>query len=465
MVSFLVITGFHDSSGVFKQNATAPYVFGDNVFVSIPAKTDPSQEPSSLVYKVDTEGSHMPGLHWYHPHKHGGTFIQTLGANGLLYVPDPSVSWLPSENGCGEITSVLKNSTQIFMTITTLPFLPPPPSMDDVNKLENADLALMSNESNPVSPLCCSEPGSNDPAYTATGMKNNTILINGIYQPQIKLTTGGYQAWKILNAGPKGWVNMVVVTREEKPAPCEILLYAKDGVFLQEVPRTVNLMILSPGNRAEMLVKCTEPGTYFLSATGDNNFLGNGPPVFALLNGQVTQDVVAEIIVTDAATESLASTPAFADSIPEEGCVPLRASYAPDLRDENILRHNATDKVIQTDMGITPPLAPQNWSCSFNNRFFEYPTENPWVMRLGSIVEASTMTGLVEHPMHIHINPMMIAYLNNTAMQATKYTFDPWMKVGDYHDTLLMPMYPGFGAGWKLRWQPGAITGYSVAHW
>lgn len=39
----------------------------------------------------------------------------------------------------------------------------------------------------------------------------------------------------------------------------------------------------------------------------------------------------------------------------QRACTPLRPSYAPDLRDDSLLTHNATDKLVYQNMAFTFP--------------------------------------------------------------------------------------------------------------
>lgn len=40
-------------------------------------------------YVYNIASNHMPGTHWYHPHKHGSTFMQVGGgAVGMLIIDD-----------------------------------------------------------------------------------------------------------------------------------------------------------------------------------------------------------------------------------------------------------------------------------------------------------------------------------------------------------------------------------------
>jgi hypothetical protein len=50
---------------------------------------------------------------------------------------------------------------------------------------------------------------------------------------------------------------------------CEVMLYAKDGVYMMQIPRLVPAMYLPTAGRAEVFVRCTAPvGSAFYMAAG-----------------------------------------------------------------------------------------------------------------------------------------------------------------------------------------------------
>lgn len=63
--------GLHADTGVNDQSTGTTYTTGDNSFVTIPARTKPEDTPKSLTYYTNVPKDHLPGMHWYHPHKHG----------------------------------------------------------------------------------------------------------------------------------------------------------------------------------------------------------------------------------------------------------------------------------------------------------------------------------------------------------------------------------------------------------
>eukprot|EP00890_Picochlorum_soloecismus_P004094 jgi/Picsp_1/4686/NSC_02055-R1_multicopper oxidase type 2 len=62
---------------------------------------------------------HLPGIHWYHPHKHGSTSTQTMGAQGTILVEDGGELWLPDENGCKDFREALSSMKDRIMHMAT----------------------------------------------------------------------------------------------------------------------------------------------------------------------------------------------------------------------------------------------------------------------------------------------------------------------------------------------------------
>ena len=48
---------------------------------------------------------------------------------------------------------------------------------------------------------------------------------------------------------------------------CEFQLLAKDGIYLTDAPRTVPAIILSPGNKADVAVRCSKIGQEYMNTT------------------------------------------------------------------------------------------------------------------------------------------------------------------------------------------------------
>ena len=75
----------------------------------------------------------------------------------------------------------------------------------------------------------------------------------------IELVPGQWQRWRMLYSGVKAFF-VANVNDPKTGAPtsnCQIAMYAKDGVYMQQVPRTIQAPLLVAGGRVEVLVRCT----------------------------------------------------------------------------------------------------------------------------------------------------------------------------------------------------------------
>ena len=53
------------------------------------------------------------------------------------------------------------------------------------------------------------------------------------------------------------------------PSACEMKLLAKDGIYLNDAPRNITMVLLSPGNRADVAVRCHSVGEKIVKIAGD----------------------------------------------------------------------------------------------------------------------------------------------------------------------------------------------------
>ena len=113
-------------------------------------------------------------------------------------------------------------------------------------------------------------------------------------------------------------------------------------------------------------------------------------------------------------------------------CTPLRPDYASDLRDANLAKFDAENKVV-FDSRATFRNSPQG--CTIGGDKFSFPDPSPLQAPIGSIVEWSWFM-LWAHPLHLHTNPFQIMSLPASA--AGSYT--SYFEEGDWHDTLFLPM-------------------------
>jgi FtsP/CotA-like multicopper oxidase with cupredoxin domain len=147
---------------------------------------------------------------WYHPHPHGETEAQTTqGLTGLFYLDDGSNPELPRTYGIDDIPIILQDR-----------------SFDSRGRFLLRDRAV-------------------------TGLLGDTILVNGTYNPHLPITTRLVRL-RILNASTARIYHLAFANERE------FAVIATDCGFLP-VPRQTRRLLLSPAERAEVLIE-VRPG-------------------------------------------------------------------------------------------------------------------------------------------------------------------------------------------------------------
>jgi FtsP/CotA-like multicopper oxidase with cupredoxin domain len=193
----------------------------DNVFVTVlPGRR--------FTYEYDIPKSHLPGLNWYHPHRHG--FVENQIYAGMFGVLD------------------------IQGGLDTLPEIRDFP----IRTLTLASLELGSK--NAKKPVVVPTPKS----LTL----DSPYFINGQLNPEIDIHPGEVQRWQILNTNDNAIVHLELQDH---------LLYvlANDGISLGKITPQHSLL-LGPGERREVLVKGGPEGTYRLQSLAFKQFQGKG---------------------------------------------------------------------------------------------------------------------------------------------------------------------------------------------
>lgn len=185
----------------------SPQANGDNPFITI----DPG---TGSDYEIRVPSDHPAGTFWYHPHHHGTVADQIFaGLAGALLVED------------------------------------------GVNLPVTADRVLL------VTDTTLDGDGHVVPADAMTrmqGREGDLVLVNGQHQPVLDVSAGSMERWRVIN----GCVSRVLVLRLDGHQLTQIAL---DGRFLA-APVDRDLVVLAPGNRADVIVRPTAAGRFPLLA-------------------------------------------------------------------------------------------------------------------------------------------------------------------------------------------------------
>lgn len=175
---------------------------GDNVFVSV----DPG---GSFDYEYKLPEDHPSGVYWYHPHHHGMVADQIFaGLFGAIIVEDPE----PIESSVERVLVISDT------TLDGLGNIPEVPAMERM-----------------------------------MGREGELILVNGQTNPEFSARPGQRERWRIINACVARYLRLRLDGQQLQ------LLGMDSGRF--PTPETVDELLLTPGNRADLLVT---------TATGDS---------------------------------------------------------------------------------------------------------------------------------------------------------------------------------------------------
>ncbi|KAF8065746.1 yipf1 [Scenedesmus sp. PABB004] len=496
--------GIHAELGVPSQDTAGTYVLGDNPFFTIKARNSTREKGDTRIFNLKIPTTHLPGLHWMHPHQHGSTSLQVGTAHGLIIVEDDNDFWLPPRTGCANFRTVIEAAQEVLFDMTLFYFrnadppratAPPlPPQIPKryttfsryADQVNNGPFQYYGNISDPADRY---STGANRPRGTAVrGRGQDVLMVNGGYQPVHNMPEGVWQRWRMLFSGIKGFMvfSFYDAATNKTTNACELQLYAKDGVYLMSLPRRVDAMFFASANRAELLVRCRgRPGDTFVATArecqpfSDNCFgwQGDDFPVGRFQHIHLFQDKIFTIKLTarPPGVPKVLTAP-----LVERACTPLRPAYATDLRDEALkaARYDPADIYAYT-LGfgaIFLPNTPEPQelfaiACGVTSgddrdavETFSLPDSNPLTLPLGKVVQWN-FYDMGFHPMHVHINPYQIQALNNTILMPGS-RFTNWFEVGDFHDTLNLPMVAVeyTETPIPLRFQPGQYSGYTVMH-
>ena len=332
----------------------------DNVFVHVRAG-------GRFTYEYAIPPDHPAGLYWYHPHAHGVANQQINNGMAGAIVIEGDLDRLP---GVAELTErlLVLQATQFDAGGVVLP----------------------------------------------TGKQTNDTwlrLVNGQLNPTLRMRPGETQRWRILNASAGAFYNLAL-------AGHRVAQIAKDGNTLA-TPWTRDEIVLSPGERVEVLVQAAAPGVYELRTLP----FGQG--------FQTMRDVVLATVVIEGAAVTPSALPAT--------LLPFT-----DLRRDAVSRR----REIVFDTAPGPPTTEATHYMVSGKRFD--PARVDQVVRLGTTEEWTLRNATDEwHPFHIHVNPFQVVAMNGEPVPAR------------YHeDTVNVP--PGESITMRTRFRD--FTGRYVYH-
>jgi len=365
---------FPDSTNIHFHG---PHVSGERPGDDTTLSIDPGE---SYQYEVFFPETHIGGTHWMHPHRHGSGTLQIGGGAAMVLIV---------EDNAGDVPVEVENAEEIILMVQlfdtdTFDTEVVPESRDGLFDLTRADGVL--------------------PIFR---------LVNGQYRPVLDIIAGEWQRWRVVFGSWEKYPLDLVV---ESGGKCEMNLLAKDGIYITDYPRPINMYRIPTGGRADIMVRCSVAGEYTVIDYEGDLFTLNvvEPP-----NG-------AEIDVSIPATE---------------GFVFERPPYLIDLQS----RTPATGCSCETKMDKR-----QMNGMSYDSDVFIH------TVALGSVVERK-LIGLQDHPYHQHVYPFQLHQFFGTNIKPDDSAY---FKLGDYHDSLFI----GTSNEVTVRYLPTEYAGRMTVH-
>jgi FtsP/CotA-like multicopper oxidase with cupredoxin domain len=217
------------------------------------------------------------------------------------------------------------------------------------------------------------------------------------FEPKITLQAGEMVRWRMASASISEVLELTL-------DGCSFHLIAKDGVYLQDAPRTVPAIYLSPASRADVMIQCMDPGTYSLRSddlTSGHTVNTTGTPAQP---GFAAQSAIASVVVRASTAQPDTQPPGVNVSRVPRGFSPGFPNYLADLQ------------------RLPPRLrgSMQHWSVSLGVNGLDvngvkYAPDSPLqVFQTGRVIEwqinPSHASGH-QHPLHLHVWPFQITAL------------------------------------------------------
>jgi FtsP/CotA-like multicopper oxidase with cupredoxin domain len=276
-----------------------------------------------------TSGLSIPGFSWYHPHMHGGSEVQVGGGMAGALIVEGALDELPGIQGLPERLLVLQG-TEFDAEGVKLPF------------------------------------------PTDEGVR---VFVNGQLQPTLAIAPGETQQWRILNASSYLFLTLILDGHQWHQI-------ASDANPLREV-WSRDQILLSPGERIEVLVQGGPPGTYALHTLEWTPEFQQQPP----------------LLIATLVSDGPAATP-----------TPLPTTLLPfeDLREAPIDRRR---QVIFTET-FDP------FRTVIDGRVFD-PDRVDQTVHLGATEEWRLLnTSSDWHPFHIHVNDFQVIAIEGEPLNA-----------------------------------------------
>lgn len=452
----------------------------DNVLISI-------MPGERFRYRYEIPSDHPAGTFWYHPHRHGGGFVQVgSGMAGALIVTGDRK---PTTDRPGDIDILLKDAKgapfpERVMLLQQIQYA----CFDDKKQIEG-----VMEKDEFVRPWTCApgriggiESAEHDWDWRWSGRFTG---INGEVQPKLTAArTGEFERWRLVHAGTREKVRMRLhrldpsapdlasvrgadqgawISRYCSGSPLPIWHIAADGLTRSAVRRT-DEAVLFPGDRMDVLTHFPTAGRYcLLQQVAKDESKKNAPRVLTIVEARGAGRATAD---PDAQLESLLLR-AAARGLSRAVAKRVAAEIKDGMKLTSFVWHKSINK---EEVGgyreailniLEPPDTNGPVMFHINGRPYDHDRID-YVLPLGATEEWHVRSLLGDHPLHLHVNPFQIVWIRDAKGQdvtdAASPAYDPDYAglVGEWKDTVLLK--EGYQAAFRTRYE--RFTGDFVAH-
>ncbi|MGB5592416.1 MAG: multicopper oxidase family protein [Crocosphaera sp.] len=316
---------------------------GDNVFLQV-------KPQEKVTYEFEISPQQTAGINWYHPHVHGLVAEQLSAGLAGLFIIRGKLDEIPE----------IKAAKEEFLMLQDF-------SLDDNGNLSSSNrMPLM------------------------MGREGNIITVNGKINTSFSLPENGLLRLRILNASPSRFYRLSV---EHHP----FSLIATDGTALEK-PVEVSELLLTPGERAEVLIKGDKtPGEYTLfSLPYNRGSMGRmGGRMGGMMGHRRGQNINNNVPIKLATIRYENSVTPL--NLPTQ-LIPINSLTEPQNTRQFYLNH-----------GMFPGLG---MAFLINGEAYQHNSIQTQV-KLNTIEEWQLInTGVMDHPFHVHINKFQVISRN-----------------------------------------------------
>lgn len=323
-------------------------------------------------YEFTIPENHPAGTFYYHPHHHGWVGHQVLAGLGGLFVIRGDLDEIPEVRQATEQFVILKDFAA------------------DFRDLSGGHMAMMS------------------------GREGEFVTVNGEVGPRWRVANGELLRLRFVNTSNARFYNLAL---DDRP----FYLIATDGGAIAQ-PRELSELLLSPGERADVLVRGDEGAAsvnlvnrpYSRSRMG-GGMMGNGGGMMGrgsmgMMGGRESDE--AQVL----ATITYSGDPVSGRSLPQQ-LLPVDALPEPSQSRRFVFSHGM--------------VRGQGMVFLINGKAFDGDRTDVQV-RLGDVEDWEIVNeGMFDHPFHIHTNPFQVISRNGQPQQHRDWKDVVLVKAGE----------------------------------